>query len=130
MGENEILYSGKTFSLYSQIGLCDFEAKDSYPQWKTGDELVVFGLHGVAVATASDEQIEVIVCKGKVETQYSLCVSGEILLGKKGILVGNIAAATVANLLLPRGRYSVVIYTDRIGSETKQVHFCVNLLGS
>lgn len=130
MEEQDVLFNGKVFTLYSQVGLVDVEIKDAYPQWKTGEEAVVFGLHGVAVATASDTQVDVLVCQGEIEIPYKLCISGEILIGNQGIIVGNVPAASTTYLSLPSGKYSVVIYTDGIGSDTKQVIFCVNRIGS
>lgn len=130
MEKHEVLFSGKVFTLYSQVGFVDVESKDTYPQWKTGEEIVVFGLHGVAVATAGDRLIDVLVCKGKIEIQYTLCVSGEILVGNQGVLVGNIPAASVTHLPLASGKYSVVVYTDRLATEAEHVFFCVNKINS
>lgn len=128
MNGNEILFSDKVFALYSQVALFDAENRNSYPQWKAGHEIIVFSLQGVAVVTASDEQVDVIVCKGKVIPKYALCVSGEILVGEQGILVGNIPAATVTQIPLESGRYSVVVFTDGFGTETRQVYFFLDRL--
>lgn len=128
MNENILLFSGKVLSLYSQVALFDAEDKEAYPQWKTGDEIVVFGLHGVAVVTAGDKQVDVRVFKGMVEPQHSLCVSGEIEIGEQGVLVGNVPAASVTHLSLSSGKYSVVVYTDKVGPETEQVVFCIDRL--
>lgn len=123
MDGNEILFSDRIFTLYSQVALFDAEDRNSYPQWKAGHEIIVFGFRGVAVVTASDKQVDVIVCKGKEIPKYALCVSGEILVGEQGILVGNIPAATITQIPLESGRYSVAVFTDGIGIETHQVYF-------
>jgi hypothetical protein len=128
--EKDILFSGKVFSLYSQVALFDAEIKDSYPQWKAGDELVVFGSHGVAVVTAGDQQVDVLVCKGKIDSRHALCISGEIFVGNQGVLVGNVPASAVTNIPIVSGKYSVVVYTDGIGPQTKHVYFLVNRLSS
>lgn len=127
--ENEIVFEGKVFALYSQIALFDAEKKDAYPQWKAGKEIIVFGLSGVVVVTAGDKLIDVVVCKGKVvPQQYALCISGEIIVGNQGIIIGNVPAANVTQIPMQSGRYSVVIFTDGIGSNTNKVFFYVDYL--
>ena len=124
MSDNGLLFSGKVLSLNSQVVLIDAEAKD-YPQWKTGEEMVVFGSHGVCVATANDYQVDIIVSMVKQRVKYALCVSCEIIVGKQGILVGNVPAAALTHIQLQPGRYSIIIYTDGIGSKTKRVYFFI-----
>ena len=128
--ENSILFHGKINSSYFQTALLDNDNKEAYPQWKTGDETIVFGSRGVAVVTANDQLIDVTVKTNKNDYEYALCVSGEIMIGNKGILVGNITSADTTIIEVQPGKYSVTVYTDKNGPETKQVVFCVNRLGN
>ena len=125
-----ILFHGKINSSYFQVALLDNENKEAYPQWKTGDETIVFGSHGVVVVTANDQLIDVTVKTNKNDLEYALCVSGEIMVGNKGILVGNITSANTTIIKTQPGKYSVTVYTDKYGPETRQVVFCVNRLGN
>ncbi len=128
MEDSEILFSGKIYTQYFQVALFDAEMKNAYPQWKTGKEIIVFGSRGVAVATANDTEVNVVVTRGKANPDYKLCVSGEILVGKKGIIVGNVAASSINLILLQSGEYSVVVYTNGLGPDTDQVYFYINRL--
>jgi hypothetical protein len=129
MENYEILYSGQVFTAYAQIALFDNEHKNSYPQWIVGNEAIVFGQRGVAVATAVDKSIDVKVFKGTIiPDQYLLCVLGEIIIGNKGIMVGNVPAANVTKIPLIGGRYSVMIFTDGIGENVCKVIFVINQL--
>ncbi len=128
MEDNEVLFNGKIYTQYFQVALFDAEVKDSYPQWKTGEETVVFGSRGVAVATANDTDVNVVVKRGKANPDYKLCVSGEILVGSKGIIVGNEVASSISLIPLQSGDYSIVIYTNGLGPDTNQVYFCINRL--
>lgn len=127
-GLNRILFKGKLYSQYYQIGLWDEEAKDSYPLWKTGKEYIVFGIKGVAVATANDHFIDVRIIEGNLFPKYQLCASGEINIGKRGITIGNIVSASIANIKVVKGRYSVTVFTDAIGATTKKVDFFISKL--
>ena len=128
MKKDEILFDGKVNASYYQVALKDIENKDGYPQWKTGDEIIVFGSYGVVVVTANDQEIDIIVTSSKVDLEYSLCVSGEIIVGQKGILVGNITSADTTCIEVRPGKYSVTVYTDKFGPETTRVVFCINRL--
>jgi hypothetical protein len=100
-------------------------AKDSYPQWKNGEELFVFGPRGVVVATATDQLIEVSVCKGIRSVEHVLCASGEILIGDKGLIVGNVASENSIPGIGDSGHYAVLIYTNGISDSVTKVNFFV-----
>lgn len=129
MNDFEILFDEEIYGSYSQVAIFDAEDKDSYPQWKTGDEYVVFGFRGAVVATAADQVIHVIVCKGKGTPEYVFCVSGEILIGTQGLIIGNIASENIVPGIRENGRYAIVIYTNGLGSNVTQVYFFVEYLG-
>jgi hypothetical protein len=124
----DVLYSGKVYALHAQVALFDAEDADSYPQWKTGTEDAVLGPKGVAVATASDTEIEVTVYKGKRASDEILCISGEIQVGDQGLVVGNIVSGDFAQLAWPPGQTSVDVYTNGRGEEVTRVVFVVESL--
>lgn len=128
MSNFEVLFEVKVYSLHSQVGLFDADAKDAYPQWKTGNENIVFGPRGAVVATATDQSIEVFVCQGKGSPEHVLCVSGEILLGDHGFIIGNVASEHVIQGIGQSGRNAIVIYTNGIGTTVTKIHFFVEYL--
>lgn len=129
MNEFDVISEGKIYGLYSQVALFDAETKDSYPQWKTGDEDIVFGPRGAVVATATDQPIEVLVCRGRGSPEHVLCVSGEILIGNQGFIVGNLTAETLIGDSWQSGWYAIIIYTNGIGSTVTKVHFFIEYIG-
>ena len=122
------LFRGVAFSLYSQVALIDAEDKDSYPQWKTGEEPVVFGPKGVAVPVMGDEQIEMVVCTDSVKGGFLEWASGEIEVGAQGLLVGNIPAATVFSVPWPAGLLAVTVYVNAPNREATKVIFMLQEL--
>ena len=76
------LFNGKIFSLYSQVALIDNEVLNSYPEWQTGEESVVYGPYGIAVATKGDFLINVIVSTEIVIGCHQHLVDVEIIVGK------------------------------------------------
>ncbi len=128
MDDYELLSRLKVLALYSQVALFDAKTEDTYPQWRTGDEAVVFGRHGVVVSVANDQEVQLFVCRGKGVPESKMCVSGEIEVPSGSIAVGNVPAAQVAYLPVQSGRYSVAIYTDGIGGETNKVYFFVEYI--
>ena len=109
--------------MHSQVALIDAEA-DSYPQWETGEEPAVFGAHGVAVTTANDEDVEIIVCAGDKLTGYLECARGEIEVGHQGVLVGGILTEhdTFA-VSWPPGPVAITIYVDAPRREARTIVF-------
>jgi hypothetical protein len=123
------IHQKQVFALYAQIALFDAEDQDSYPQWETGTEEVIFGPKGVAVATAGDTYVDVVVYKGQGSPGGRLCGSGEILVGKRGLLVGNVPAADITPLEWSSGKTSISVYVDDLAQAT-QVMFLLDNLGS
>jgi hypothetical protein len=115
----DTLYAGSVYALHAQVALLDAEGEDSYPEWKTGTEEAVLGPRGIAVATAGDTEIEIVVCSDKENVSGIPCISGMILVGYRGLLVGNVAAANLVRIPWPPGRTSVDVYTDGIGEVTR-----------
>jgi hypothetical protein len=129
MEETKILFRGPIFTLHSQVILLDNEADRGFPKMRTGAESVVFGEQGVVVATKEDFETEVVVCQGKDEPEHEFCVTGLIRVSNQGLLVGNIEAATTANIPWPRGRTLVTVYTNGIFTNATKVIFYLEHLG-
>jgi len=119
----DTLYTGSVYALYAQVALFDAEGEDSYPEWKTGTEEAVLGPRGIAVATAGDTEIEVVVSSGQENVSGMLCISGEIQVGHGGLVVGNVVAANLVQIPWPSGKTSVDVYTNGIGQEVTRVTF-------
>lgn len=119
----DTLYSGSVYALYAQVALFDAEGEDSYPEWETGTENAVLGPRGIAVATAGDTEIEVVVCSDKGDHNGIFCISGEILVGNQGLVVGNVVSANLVQIPWPPGKTCVDVYTNGIGEETICVTF-------
>lgn len=127
--EIKILFKGPIFTLRSQVVLLDNEADDGFPQMRNGSESVAFGWQGVVVATKEDFETEIIVCQGMDEPEYALCITGQIRVGNKGLIVGNIEAATTTNIPWPSGRTLVTVYTNGIFTNATRVIFYLEYLG-
>jgi hypothetical protein len=121
------LYKGTIYSHYAQISLVDKEDTDSDPLMRSGSESVTFGPLGVTVAAEDDKDIEVFVFQGKGEPEHKLCVTGQIMVGNQGLLLGNIAEEVVVDW--PKGRTLVTVYTNGIDIETTKIYFCLEYLG-
>jgi hypothetical protein len=123
------LYKGTIYSLYEQILLLDNETTYDHVRMRTGSESVAFGPYGVVVAAKGDQKIEVIVLQGEGEPKHKLCVTGQISVGNKGLLVGNVVAADTATFNWPKGRTLVTVYTNGIDIETTIIYFYLEYLG-
>jgi hypothetical protein len=123
------LYRGPVYAVYGQVALFN-DGPDLYPQWETGAERAILTPKGVAVATASDIDIEVVVCTGEKVHGLKPCLSGEIRVGNQGLLVGNVISCDLHHIALPPGRISVTVYVDGNRCEATQVVFVLgNLAG-
>ena len=96
---------------------------DAYPEWIIGDERAVFGNHGIAIATAEDTNIEVIIRTGEDVSDENLypCISSMINIGQEGLLVGNIPSGNINKIPWKSGDISVKVFTSDIvpGNVTK-----------
>lgn len=127
MNNVEVICELEAFSLYSQVAFIDAASEDSYPQWETGLESIVFNQRGVAVATASDQMIKIIVYKGnKAPEHAALCISGEVVIESQGVIVGNIPAATIENVKIEKGRYILTVYTNGNRTSVTEVWFFIS----
>lgn len=122
---NEI-FRGSFLSLYAQIALFDAEDPDSYPQWETGEERIVFGKKGVAVATAGDVNVEVVVYNGKGGFTEEPTISQQIHIGNKGVFVGNVPSSDINKVALASGNHTISVYTDRESDAVTKVVFCID----
>jgi hypothetical protein len=125
-----IISQNKYRSSYYQIAFFDAENPDSYPEWKTGKEIVIFGQYGVVVAVANDTDIEISVLIGKFIPNHKLCVSGEIFIKNEGVIVGNVASSSTNVVMIPSGHYSITVMTDEVGVNTSKVWFILNKIDS
>jgi hypothetical protein len=125
-----IICQNKYYSSYYQVAIFDAENPDAYPEWKIGKELIVFGQYGVVVVVANDTEIEISVAIGKLIPTYKLCVSGEININNKGVIVGNVPSSSLDNVEISSGHYSITVMTDDIGINTHKVWFVLNKVDS
>lgn len=125
------VYRGKHYALYYQIALLDAEQPE-YPQWTTGQEFAAHGGRGVAVATANDTNIEVLVYKSEGEGVQDLGVhhlSGMIDVGYLGLWVGNETTANMAQVPWPPGLTQVEVYVNaQAKTEVTRVTFVLRPL--
>jgi hypothetical protein len=109
-------YKFVVFSLYAQIALLDTLDPFSYPEWKTGNEKAVISKHGIAIATAGDSNIEIIIkdCEDVSDENLYPCISSMITIGENGLLVGNIPSGNVNKVSWEAGDIFVKVYTNHI----------------
>jgi hypothetical protein len=105
-----VLFSGGITAAYAQLGLYDAEDADSYPQWETGEEPILFGPKGVAVSVQLDAEVSVEVHTARPIRNRHLIGSGAIEIGADGLVVGNEVAGSYEELDFPPGRILVKVY--------------------
>ncbi len=105
-----ILFSGDITAAYAQLGLYDAQDADSYPQWETGEEPILFGPKGVAVSVQLDAEVSVEVHTARPVRNRHLIGSGVIEVGGGGLVVGNEVAGSYEELDFPPGRIRVEVY--------------------
>ena len=109
------LLDTKIYVQYSQLAILDAEDKSSYPQWETGEELIVFGEKGIIVATENDTKVNTIVSSNFPKTNGNLLGSGIIQVGRKGMLVGNVVTNDLHSIECLSGKTRITIYVDNPG---------------
>jgi hypothetical protein len=119
----EEIYGGKILAMYAQVALFDAEDGESYPQWETGDERVILGPKGIAVATAPDARIDVRAYSGDGNPGGNKILSAVIQVGNRGLLVGNVAAADITELPWPAGETSIDVYVTGLPDRVDSVMF-------
>jgi HEAT repeats len=107
-----------------QIALLDAASPNAYPEIFPGGELVIFGRNGIVVSTAWDDNgqseplAEVIVTGlGRPELEFEDLIpiaTGEIEIGDKGIEVGNLISCDLQTIMVPAGRWRVLVLTDTL----------------
>jgi hypothetical protein len=121
--DTKILFRGFIYTLHSQVILLDNEVDNGFPKMRTGAESVAFGDQGVVVAVKEDFETEVVVCQGKDEPDHELCVTGQIKVSNRGLLVGNIESATTYIIPWVSGSTLVTVYTNGIFTNSTKVIF-------
>ncbi|MGB8214143.1 MAG: hypothetical protein WCE68_11340 [Anaerolineales bacterium] len=124
----EVLYRGKALALYNQVMLIDAEDIDAYPQWSTGIENAILGPKGVAVSALGDTQVEIIIYKGNTVVESTLYISGEIEIGKSGLIVGNEIAGTSERIPWPSGKAKIKVYANGPQNTATQIIFVLDTL--
>lgn len=125
------IYKGEHLVQYSQVALFDAEDSNSYPIFETGEEAAILGAKGIAVATANDTEIEIVVYQGKTKSAPSefQILSGDIQVGKQGLIVGNETTADTAKISYPSGKTTVSVYVDsQSPSEVTSVVFVLDCM--
>ena len=107
-----ILFSGDITAAYAQLGLYDAEDAESYPQWETGEEPILFGPKGVAVSVQLDADVSVEVHTTRPIRNRQLIGSGVIEIGANGLVVGNEVAGSYEELDFRPGRIRVEVYAN------------------
>lgn len=107
------IYRGTFYSSYSQLSLRDAAADTGYPQWEPDSGETVFGEHGVAFAVENDRNVEVIVYRGEGDPGGEPAGTGEIAVGRLGLVLGNGIDGETELLDWQPGRTAVAVYLDR-----------------
>jgi hypothetical protein len=100
---------------YRQVALFDAADRASYPEWRDGGTACAAGSKGLAVGLAGNyEDVPV-----EVHDRYDAGVSppkctATIIVGDRGLLVGNVVADTLAPVLWPAGPVLVHAYVDEV----------------
>jgi hypothetical protein len=127
---DRVLFRAKVRSAHAQVGLWDAEDRDSYPQWESGEEAIVFGAKGVAVAVAPDAEVDVVVLSGPPVSEPHLAAadlpisypylidSGSLQVGNAGLTVGNEVAGDATPVNWPAGRVEVSVYSNFAAPES------------
>lgn len=118
------VFKGTFLALYNQIGLYDAEDNNSYPTWDSGLELVVFGNKGVTVSAKGDTYISVTLYTDNPETRNLFFYgNSQIMIGKKGLTVGNEIAASTSHIDWEEGLVSIDVYGNGPQNESTEIIF-------
>ncbi len=115
-------------ALYGQVALIDAEDPNSYPQWETGEEALVFGPKGVAVAAKIDQLIEITLLQQAAPSVGVLYGSGDILVGDRGLVIGNEVASTTKIVPWPAGRTNVKVFGNAPAGSATEITFVLGSL--
>lgn len=127
MDNTRKIFQGKIFVDYLILEFWDIEDLVSFPdsELSTGFESIVFGIKGffIRVADYEDVGVEVFLGKPPKEKDISLiaCYAGEIMIGSKGVRVGNEITSDLHVLDVPQGKYFAYIFTDGYYIEARNV---------
>jgi hypothetical protein len=104
----------ETAPYYAQVALFDPENPDSYPDWGTGDEAMVFGPSGVAVGTRPDltgsVRIEVWTDKHEPSAPMRLAGEGVLRVSANQLTVGSVTGADLRTVPIPAVECHVSVY--------------------
>ena len=106
---------------YAQVSLISSDSRD-YPQWETGTEPYVFNETGVAVAVETDIKIRVIVSTKSIIDGH-LLGSTKIMVGEKGLSIGNELSGDLHQVSWQPGGLNIMIYIDDAKDLPKTVEF-------
>jgi hypothetical protein len=106
-----LIYEGIHWSEFARLEFCDKETADLPPIPTTVTAEVVFGERGVVAAPQNDVDVKVEVYEGStVPSETSFVKSGQIMLGKQGLMVGN--APDSDEIPWPAGTTQISVYMD------------------
>lgn len=104
----------ETDPYYAQVALFDPEVSDAYPNWVTGEEEVVFGPSGVAVATRPDEagpvRIEVYVGSYEPDPSWRFVGDGMVRVTARRLVVGSVTGGDLRSVPTDPGEYRVSVH--------------------
>ena len=116
---------------HAQVEISDPNARD-YPQWPTGDELVVSLPQCVAVATQGDD-------RGKVAIEVwdksldandpemgTVLFDGEFVTTTNRVMVGNIVGNDLHTISTREGRHRLRVYTSPAHGRARAVYFLLS----
>lgn len=111
--ENKTLLEKIIYSDGLQVAFVDKEDSESYPEWVTGKELVVFGKKGVAISTKRSEEVRLIIINGEEKSETdTLSISGVIDIGNMGAEAGNYLSSDLSAISLSQGTYSIHVVLE------------------
>ena len=119
----------KVAPLYGQVSLGDPNASN-YPQWATGDELVVATPEAVAVASRGDADgtVTIEVWRGLIESQdrqLSPVWDGELRLSGDTAVAGSVVGNDLHAVQLGPGKHVIRVFTSSAGRLPDTVFFLV-----
>ncbi|WP_371348160.1 hypothetical protein [Ancylobacter sp. IITR112] len=130
MAATERLYAGTHYVNYGQIGLWDKADLSAYPV--PNGPLPWWGPKGVVVPARDDGDVAVCVAvePTAIDDGYVLLTSGDMDVGDRGLTVGNVTTASMADVAVPQGRYGVkCYYRGKEPSTAMELFFALSVRG-
>ena len=113
---------------HAQVEISDPNARD-YPQWPTGDELVVSLPQCVAVATQGDDRGKVAIevwdksLDANDPEMSTVLFDGEFVTTTDRVLVGSVVGNDLHTISIHQGRHRLRVYTSPARGRARAVYF-------